>query len=148
MTIELMTNKSPSNYLTKDTTVVGTRTGVLKNATSVTNPTVMFESNGQPLPANVNYFHIPAFNRYYFVTDITSVTTNMYAITGHVDVLVSFRDAINKCSGVVQRQENSFNLYLDDGIFKCYQNPKIQLKTFPSGFQNPSYILLVAGNQK
>lgn len=147
MTIRLMRNKSQANYLTKDTEVISTRTGTLKRATSITDPTIILESNGRPLPANVNYFHIPDFSRYYFVTAIQTVTNGMYAISGHVDVLVSFRSQINPCVGIVARNEYTNNLYLDDPMFRVYQNPRIQIKMFPRGLENPSYALIVAGNQ-
>ena len=63
-----------------------------------------------------------------------------------VDVLMTFRDEIKNMEAIIKRQENNYNLYLDDGIFKAYQNTKHKLLKFPNGFSDFSYILALAGN--
>ena len=47
---------------------------------------------------------------------------------------------------IVKRQENRWNLYLDDGSFKVYQNPMVLTKAFPQGFTTQEFVLAVAGS--
>ena len=48
---------------------------------------------------------------------------------------------------IIKRNANSWNLYIEDGLFKTYANPHIFTKEFPSGFKDPSYVLFVAGGK-
>lgn len=88
---------------------------------------------------------IPVFNRSYFITDLVSIRDGLTEIHAHCDVLSSFWDYIKTNDVITHRQENSNNLYLDDGTFKVYQNPSIILKEFPAGFQTETYIFALAG---
>lgn len=58
-------------------------------------------------PTMINYCYIPAWNRYYFIEDITCENTYIYSITLKCDVLMTFRNDINDIYGVVDRAENS-----------------------------------------
>ena len=145
MTIELMFNSSPANQVSKSLSIIDTVSGYLREATSILSPTIIIERN---TPTGFNYMHIPEFNRYYFVTNIASQQTNLIAVSGTVDVLQSFASQIRSCNAIIKRQENSYNLYLDDGIFKCYSNPKHKIQKFPYGFNSFSYILAIAGNSE
>lgn len=141
-TINLMNNSSAKNVVNKNLTQLSSIDGVLKEATSILNPTVKIQGM---LPVNCNYFHIPNFDRYYYITDIRSINNDIFEISGHVDVLTTYRDQILRCSGIVARQRNVYNLYLDDGSFKTYQNPTFKIEVFPQGFSNPEFVLAVAG---
>lgn len=143
MIIELLNNMSAPNMINKNCLHVQTLEGYIKDATSILEPTITVELDN---PTGFNYFHIPEFQRYYFVTGVSSVTNNLISIAGTVDALFSFRDQILQCTAVIKRQENQYNLYLDDGIFKAYQNPKHKIIKFPYGFNAFSYILALAGN--
>ena len=55
----------------------------------------------------INYCYLPAWNRYYFIEDITCENTYIYRITLKCDVLMSFRNDIHDISGVVERAEKS-----------------------------------------
>lgn len=143
MTIVLYNNTSPANYVNKEITQVESLTGYLREASSVTDPTFVIERSS---PVGFNYVHIPEFGRYYFVTGISSDTTNLVAVSCHVDVLMTYKAAIAEMQAVIRRQEFSYNLMLDDNIFKAYSNPKFKLKKFPNSFNDFSYILAVAGN--
>lgn len=145
-TISLRKNTSPVNYVNKDTTELLSATGSLRDGTSIIDPVIIFESDSSHFLADLNYMYISEFNRYYFVTNIISLRTNLWQITAHVDVLMSWKtELLESGNGVVKRQENKYNLYLDDGIFKCYQDPLIQCINFPSGFTTQEFVLAVAG---
>ena len=57
-------------------------------------------------PSMINYCYIPAWNRYYFIEDITCLNTFLYKVTLKCDVLMSFRNDILDIYGVVDRAEN------------------------------------------
>lgn len=142
--IVLQTNNSEKNTVMKDIDDVITLTGILKEATSITNPSFIIEADLDDLAA-VNYLTVETFGRSYFVTDIRSVRSSFVEITCHVDVLSSFADEIKVNKAIVRTQENQWNLYLNDGTFKVYQNPMILTKAFPSGFTTQEFVLAVAG---
>lgn len=135
-------NLSDDRSLTKDLTLLGTMTGTLKTDTSILQPVIMFSGS---LPADANYMTIDTFGRKYFITDIRSVGNNLYEVAARVDVLATYAGAIRNCSGIVARQENKWNLYIDDGTFKVYQQPENTIKLFPAGFTTYEFVLAVAG---
>ena len=144
MTITLQVSTSPKNKLDKDVTDVASLSGTLKTSTSVINPTIIIEGDLSQY-TNVNYMTIAEFGRSYFITNITSVTSKLFEIAAHVDVLSSFAAEIRANKAIVHRQETKWNLYLDDGSFKVYQNPMVLTKAFPSGFTTQEFVLAVAG---
>lgn len=147
MRIILYTNNSPENQLTKDTTeITGFTTAVLKESTDILNPVFRIAGATWAEVNACNYIICPELGRGYFVRDITSVRDGVFEFACHVDVLSSFADSIRQQTAVIHRQENQWNLYLDDGIFKTYQNPHIVVKKFPSGFTTQSFVLAVAGD--
>ena len=133
--------------MVKSTSTVYTFTGTLKEGSSLVDPVVMVENNGAI--TGVNYASISAFGRDYFIKDIKNVYNNMWEITLHTDALSSFANEIKACSAVVAKNENRFNLYLNDNNYRCYQNPIFIQRAFPNGFNpsNFSYVIAIAGNK-
>lgn len=144
-TIVLQQNSSEDNRLDKTLTDLYTLTGTLKDGCSLMTPTVLVEVSPSSL-AVCNYATISAFGRRYFITDISAYRGNLSQISLRVDVLSSWATEIRNCQGIVYKSENLWNLYLDDGTFKCYQNPIMGSFQFPNGFNTLQYILAVAGN--
>lgn len=143
--IKLQYNASEKNKVTKDITDVLTLTGELKQDTSIIDPVIVFETD-IPTIANCNYMTISAFGRSYFITNIKSIRTGLIEISAHVDVISSFANEIKTNNAIIKRQENNWNLYLNDGTFKVYQNPIVLTKPFQYGFSDYSFILSVAGS--
>lgn len=143
--VVLMTNSSPRNYLDKSLSTVATVTGVLRDESNIVNPSILVEMS--TTPANVNYLYVAEFGRYYFVNDITSVRNGLWRFDCTSDPLTSFKSQIRGCTGIIKRAESSdaFNVMLDDGSFKAYNNPVVITKEFPSGFTTKNYVLAVAG---
>ena len=144
-TINLQTNNDEKIKIGKYITNVISVSGTLKNQTSIIDPTLIVESTDAVNFLKCNYMTIPSFNRSYFITDIKSVNNKLWEINAHVDVLESFKDEILSNTGIIARQEKEWNLYLDDGAFKSYQNPLVMTKTFPKGFTSQEFILITAG---
>lgn len=142
--ITLQRNNSERNKLTKELSDLMTVSGNLKAETSIINPIIMIECDLSAV-TGCNYVTIPNFGRSYFVNNIRSIRTGLVEFSCHVDVLSSFASEIRGNIAVVRKQENNWNLYLNDGSFKVYQNPNVLTKAFPSGFTTQEFVLAVAG---
>lgn len=143
--IMLQRNASEKNKVDKTLTSITTMTGTLKNETSIIDPVIFFEASLSDLK-NCNYCTISEFGRSYFVNNIRSIRNGLVELTCHVDVLSTYKSQIREQFALVKRQENYWNLYLNDGSFKVYQNPMVLTKLFPSGFTSPHFVLAVAGS--
>lgn len=144
--IKLQKNKSDLNVLTKNIEDVLSVEGELRAETSIIKPIIRIETSNTDI-FNCNYMTIESFGgRKYFIDDITSVRNGIIQISAHVDVLSTYDAQIRKCTGIISKQTFNYNLYLDDGTLKAYNNPKIVTKSFPNGFTGESYLLLVAGS--
>lgn len=145
--IRIQRNESPLNKIGKRIVDIKTLDGELRNETDIINPKILVEVNFPDIKYT-NYLTIPEFNRKYFIDEIVSVRNNMLMISAHVDVLESFGNLIKENTAVILRQENDFNLLLNDGVFKAQQNPRISLRDFPSGLGDFNYILITGGSKK
>ena len=143
MEIILYYNDSEKIKLDKDLTQIGTIEGRLFQNTSITKPSIMFDLDTSVFSAN--YLYIPQFNRYYFITDVVNVSANKWQIQARVDVLTSFKSAIRENTAIIERQENEYNLYLDDKYYRAYQNEDVQYKKFSGSLPSDKYILVVNG---
>ena len=143
--ITLQKNKSETNAVNKELTDIVTVEGTLKTETSIIDPVIVIECDIDDV-TRCNYAYIPKFDRYYFVRNITSVRNGLVEFVMHVDVLMSFRKGLLGNRAIVKKQENDWNLYLNDGTFKTYQNPMVTTKEFPSGFNAMEFVMAIAGS--
>lgn len=143
--VMLQKNNSERNRITKDISEILTVSGELKTETSIIDPVIMIECDLSSV-VGCNYISIPTFGRSYFVNNIRSIRSGLVEFSCHVDVLSSFASEIRGNTAIVRRQENNWNLYLNDGSFKVYQNPNVLTKAFPSGFTTQEFVLAVAGS--
>lgn len=145
MTLTLYTNESADNVVTKTLSqALATLTGTLRNDCSIIDPVIEVEGINNAIAAVCNYALIAEFGRYYFVKNI-EFTGKLFRIHMHVDVLSSFQTDLKKLDAVIARQENRYNLYLQDGLFRTYQNPHIEIQKFPESFTDFNFIFSVAG---
>ena len=145
MNIKIGNYTSEKNSFPKSKTWALDLSGQLKNTSSIVNPTILVEAVN---PSAYNYMYIPEFERYYFIDDIVSVNNNKWEVSGHVDVLETYKNSILSQSAVIKRQQNKFNLYLNDPDFQTYNYDMIQTKKFSaSGFNKAlNYVLVVNGS--
>ena len=141
-------NNSNENKIGKNISDIVTTTGNLKYPTDIINPTVSVTNGGNIEQIfTCNYMKIPMFSRNYFITDIRVINAVMVEVSGHVDVLETYAAQILAQAAIVERQENLWNLYLNDGLtFKVTNKPTIYTIPFPSGFTTQEFVLAVAGN--
>ena len=142
MTIKLYNNYSDNNVLDKSITQVGSDiTGTLREDCSVINPVIAIEGLTD---LTVNYAYITEFGRYYFINNIVC-KGKLYELQMHVDVLKTYASGIRGNNAVIARQQNEYNLYLQDGVFKTEAIPHYEIRKFPSGFSGYEFVLCVAG---
>lgn len=144
ITVKAFQYNSPNHFINKQLIDVATYTGSLREETSVIDPIFDIETSSDL--SQMNYIWINELHRYYYVTNIVSVATNLWRIYCHVDVLMTYKPTILAHEAVIGRQQQLYNLYLNDGdTFKVTQRSKIQQKKFPNGFTSSSYVMIVAG---
>lgn len=143
--ISFYVNNSEKNKVDKSLTHIATLSGVLKETTSIIDPVIVIEGDLSSF-TNCNYMIISTFGRSYFVNNIRSVSNGLIEISAHVDVISTYKDSIRNNRAIIKRQQNSWNLYLNDGSLKVYQNPDIIVRAFPSGFTKQEFVLAVAGS--
>ena len=148
-TIALQKNNSPDNKVDKEIFEIAYATGTMKSETSILDPVILIESQlTEEFVKNINYATIDAFGRSYFVTNIVFGISGLWEISMHVDVLSTYKTKLRNQTAVVARSETAYNMYLDDGWFMAYQNPKIEKRYFSveSPFEAEEYVLVVAGS--
>lgn len=145
MTIKLYNNISEYNAVNKSISELVTLTGTLREESSIIDPVITISGIDSYI-TSMNYAYIPEFNRYYFITNIESVRNNLWRVSFHVDVLYTYRVQIKRNSAIIERNENLYDLKLNDGLFQTQQNPRIAQFPFPSGFNTWDFVLAIAGN--
>ena len=96
-----------TNYLT----LINQVNGNLREETSLTDLVITIQQNEVP---TFNYAFIKSFNRYYYVTDITSVRNNLWEISLSVDVLMTYKEALLNCTGFIDRNESELSPFIVD----------------------------------
>lgn len=148
MDIFLYKTESAPNVVDKKLTEVAHYTSVrLLDDTSVLTPTIeVRESNTIDNIWDINYFYVPKFKRYYFVTDLTA-TAGMYRISGRVDVLKSYASEIKASSQIITRQENRQDRYLHDSMIPISDKQEVIETEFGDTFDdtNSLFILVTTG---
>ena len=145
--IKFMYNNEPMNKINKTPTEIFTLSGTLKDESSVVDPVIIIERDD---PLDANYAYIEAFNRYYYIKDITSVRNGVWRITMHTDVLKTFAEGILNSPCIVAKSSSRFNLYLNDADYKCLQCDIVMSKMFPSGFtiSDSRYVAVILGDKE
>ena len=145
MTILLYQTFSEVNKVDKDLILLATLTGNLREESSLIDPEILIDGFSN-YASDCNYVYIQEFKRYYFVKNITAVSNTLFRISLHVDVLYTYKNEIRSNHAIVSRNENEFDLMLNDGLFVTQQNPRKAQFEFPFGFTNWDFVLAIAGN--
>lgn len=146
MELVLYRNNSDDKVVTKNISTLCTLNGTLREGCSIIDPVIRISDSSfnNAMAAQCNYAKIGQFGRYYYVKNIVS-EGKFWLIHMHCDVLSSFQTELKQLDAVISRQENNYNLYLQDGLFRTYQDPYISIMPFPEGFTGHYFVFSVSG---
>ena len=137
---------SEKRALDKSVSTVKTCTGVLQNESNVVNPSILCKCSASSI-ATANYMTISDFGRSYFITDITAVSNDLCVVSGHCDVLSTYKEGIRSNTAVIARSaaEGNWNLLLTDPMMKL--NNQMKTNIVKGGFgsfpKDQSTIMLI-----
>lgn len=114
MDIQLLQTTDPPNKLNKKITEVSTITVALKDNTDYITPVIRLSPSY--IETAFNYVYIPAFGRYYFLNGKGVLVGKLVEYTLRVDVLMSWKTAINDSTVIASRSSNNGNKLLPDNI--------------------------------
>lgn len=144
MVVQLMTNNSPFNALSKNVVKQQEFDCTLKNYMDVLKPILIV--NGVGL-SGYNYGYLPDFGRYYYIARQTTLNENTVEIDFVVDPLMSFASEIRANAGVVDRNAIQFNRYYNDNL-PTYAYKTVATKAFSGSFnQNKQTVLIACGGK-
>lgn len=149
MVAKIFKTKSAPNVVNKSLSEVVTFEEVIfKEDTSLLNPTIIINGVSNASSYTIedigtsNYFSIPKVNRYYFITDITMMSGGRVAITGKVDVLMSFKTDILGSTQLIVRQEKKTNNYLIDTDIPLSSKKQVIEHEFGDSISDSGYYIL------
>lgn len=142
-TINLYKTSSENNRVIKELGSATSFRGELKAQTSVISPNIVIEATNL---SEFNYAYIQEFGRYYYITDITSVRTNLWQVSMRCDVLMSYSAQIKALRPIIEREEIGQSAELIDNDLPININKKVQKFYFPNGFtKDIQYVLTTSG---
>lgn len=71
-----------------------------------------------------NYLYVPKLKKYYFITDATYKAKNTCIIACHIDVLMTFKDSLLKCKGLLNNFSQNKYPYSDGYNVPLNSEPK------------------------
>lgn len=125
----LSANFSKRSNSTKQPTGGTTFSGVLKEPCSILEPTILIESSSATFPS-FNYAHIPAFQRYYYITDIVSIN-GLWEVHMRSDPLATYKTQIGSIIAYVERASSDFDGDIPDTLYPAKCNPTITTIDMP-----------------
>lgn len=114
--------------------IVWTDTITFRDSSSITNPVIRVE---YPRPIDFNYVYLSELNRYYFVTDINLIRTNLYEINLSIDVLMTYLTAIKNCQAFIDRNEDTYNRLIVDNQLPLEQLQQLSVTEIPNNVFAP-----------
>lgn len=144
MDITLHVNSSERQAISKSLDSGTVLSGSLRNESSVINPSFLIEYEN---PTGFNYCYIADFGRYYFITNITSIRTNIWRIDCTVDVLMSFSSEILNLDVIVNYESSPDDeSYMNGEPWQSLVKTRTDVINFPYGLlDDGEYILITSG---
>lgn len=121
------------------------------NSVSIMNP--QFLINYSAYVVNSNYLHVQAWNRYYYITDVTAMAGGRCVVHCREDVLMSNAEAIDDLSCDIVRQEFLRDKYLYDELYQVMQGAHtenhefVDSQLYTEDFSGHPYLLTVIGGK-
>ena len=136
--VKLYNNNSDLNVIDKILTNETTFNCMARQSINILSPEIIIE--GQNI-SNFNYAFIPILRRYYFITDITLLKMNMFALNLRVDVLKTYSADIRNSKGAIIKQIEH-NPYFGD--YDVESRKEIERLDFENPFDKKGTIIMVA----
>lgn len=125
ITADFLINKSDKLYVEKNLQAVLTNEPItIIEPVNIREPVLKLSKDIGSL--SFNYLYIPAFGRYYFLTEPPTWREGFYEAHFHSDVLMSFRISFYKKEAIMARNVRNYNLYLSDDRMKIFNYPYFQ----------------------
>lgn len=140
VSLTLYNNSSEQRKLDKSISSIFTDTIIIKDSVSVVDPVIILNTSTDL--TGVNYMQLG--NRYYYAKVEMLPGGGRYRITGHSDVLMTFKDQIRNQIGVINRNQNSYNRFLKDDRVKLNAYEQVRTLEFSSGFSKELHYYLIA----
>ena len=148
ITVNIGVTSSEKRALDKSVSTTKSVSGTLHNQSNIVNPSILCKCNAESI-ATCNYMEIPDFGRKYFITDITAVSNDLCIVSGHCDVLSTYKAGIRANTATVARSatEGNWNLLLNDPMMKVNNKKITKVKTGFRGFPKNQFsiMLITAG---
>lgn len=113
--------------------------GTLRAQTSIINPKFKLGFDCSAY----NYIYVPAFNRYYFITNITTINNNIWEIECAIDVLMTYKDNIKSLDAILSNGANP-NPYNTDADYPREVRTNVKRIDFNYTFVRNNYMVMVA----
>lgn len=111
--------------------------GSLRDQSSIITPVFVLETN----PIGYNYCYIPAFGRYYYITNIIAIRKHLFQLQLKCDVLMTYQTEIYSLQALIDREENPDTSYVD-GDFIIDARPLHEKLEFTNPFTEENYVLV------
>ena len=125
--------------------------GEIVGETGLVHPTIKVQVSDPSVVEDANYFSISGdIVRHFFITEKRSLTKDFWLISGKADLRYTFADAIKSSSGIVSRNTNYYNMYLEDPKIALMAKPTTNIYKFGSTpfKRNVHEILLITAGGK
>lgn len=143
LTINLYKISDDKNVVTKTLGTALDVSGVARGSFPVTGGTITVETSTDI--TKYNYCYVQDTGRYYYIDNIDILRNTLYLLDLKVDVLMTYDAQIRALTGTVDRQENLYNGYIQDGKYNALAYTQIVAKTFPNGMTSDNLILMTVG---
>lgn len=147
MTIQFYNNSSDIRVVNKSLTAVGSpQTANFTDVVNYDDPLLKLDFDASFLGAN--YFYVSEWGKYYYIRSKDIIDGNFLYVTGHIDVLMSFKSALLNSQVIAQRSGSNSNAYIvddyvgDKGTIKQYFR---RASTTPFSTKTKCYVLSIAG---
>lgn len=154
MTITFYNTTGADNVINKSLNDGVTYNCNLNIDTTQINSTARVDLDPSTAPDSISYNYAvitldSGMSYYYFVDsdNIRQQGKGLFLIPLRLDVLMQYKDSILNSAAIIERSSSSYNMYLQDNMYKSYQYPRIGCRVFPRGF-NSTYNYLLAVNSQ
>lgn len=144
-------NFSLDNVVEKNIVSIGEASGDMREDISILNPSILIDTSSIDI-SQANYVYIENFKRYYYITSMDIVRTNLWRINLRVDVLMSYKDYILDLSCFVSRSASDYNKRLADAEDIIGPDPVIEIQEVKNDIfdvettTGTDHILVIASN--